>query len=121
MEEIIPDAEKDFMLIKKTVLPTYTYTAEHNLPNSREAYDAYDYYGIYRLLDALMDYSFNGNAAAKNTALGNGSLEQITMPSYNGQALAPLQVTDNPIPQYPQSKYQFPCSALNNPRIANCN
>ncbi|WP_348825310.1 alpha/beta hydrolase [Flavobacterium aestuarii] len=116
----IPDSEKDFILIKKSVLPAYTYTAEHNLPNTQSAYDAYDYYGIYRLLDALIDYSFNGSAAGKKTALGNGSAEQITMPSYNGQALSSLEVTDNPAPLYPQSKYLFPCNNANNPRIANC-
>ena len=116
----IPNSEKDFILIKKSVLPTYTYTAEHTLPNTQTSYDAYDYYGIYRLLDALIDYSFNGSSAGKNIALGNGSTEQITMPSYNGQALSPLEVTDNPTPAYPQSKYQFQCSSVNNPRITNC-
>jgi hypothetical protein len=116
----IPYSEKDFILIKKSVLPSYTYTAEHNLPNTQSAYDAYDYYGIYRLLDALIDYSFNGSAAGKKTALGNGSTEQITMPSYNGQALSPLEVTDYPTAFYPQSKYLFPCNNANNPRIANC-
>lgn len=117
----IPNSEKDFILIKKSVLPTFTYTAEHNLPNTQSSYDAYDYYGIYRLLDAMIDYSFNGNLTAKITALGNGSKEQITMPSYNGQALSPLEVTDNPSPLYPQSKYSFQCAAAVNPRITNCN
>ncbi|MBL0740957.1 hypothetical protein [Chryseolinea lacunae] len=116
----ISNAEKDFILIRKSVLPNYTYTAEHNLPNTRSAYDAYDYYGIYRLLDAMIDYSFNNNAAAKTTALGNGAAEQITMPSYNGQALSPLEVTDNPTPQYPQTKYDFKCISATNERIANC-
>lgn len=117
----ISNSEKDFILIKKSILPNFTYTAEHNLPNTQTSYDAYDYYGIYRLLDAMIDYSFNGNITAKNVALGNGSAEQITMPSYNGQALSPLVVTDNPFPLYPQSKYTFQCSSSNNPRIANCN
>lgn len=117
----ISNSEKDFILIKKSVLPTFTYTAEHNLPNTQTSYDAYDYYGIYRLLDAMIDYSFNGNAAAKNIALGNGSKEQITMPEFNGQALSPLIVTDSPSPLYPQSKYSFQCGSINNPRIANCN
>lgn len=117
----IPNTEKDFILIKKSVLPTFTYTAEHDLPNTQSSYDAYDYYGIYRLLDAMIDYSFNGNAAGKNVALGNGSAEQVTMPSYKGKALTPLEVTDNPVPLYPQTKYTFKCGASNNPRIANCN
>ncbi len=118
----IADSEKDFILIKKSVLPGYTYTAEHNLPNTRTAYDAYDYYGIYRLLDAMIDYSFNGNATAKNVALGNGSKEQVTMPSYNGQALEPLVVTDNPTAAYPQSRYEFKCDNKEyNSRIDKCN
>lgn len=117
----ISNSEKDFILIKKSVLPLYTYTAEHNLPTTRDNIDAYDYYGIYRLLDALIDYSFNGNTSAKNVALGNGSIEQISMPSYEGTSLAPLIVTDNPTPLYPQSKYQFPCSGQMNPRYEYCN
>lgn len=116
----IPAAEKDYILVKKTELPGYTYTAAHDLPNTRNAYDAYDYYVVYRLLDALADYSFNGNAAAKNTALGNGSAAQVTLPSYNGQALTPLTVTDNPTPLFLQSKYLFPCGSTDNPRKSNC-
>ena len=116
----ISASEKDFILVKKSVLPTYTYTAEHNLPNTRSAYDAYDYYVVYRLLDALMDYSFNGNEAAKNTALGNGSAAQVTMPGYRGQLLTPLVVTDNPVPVYPQSRYLFSCGSVDNPRSGYC-
>lgn len=116
----ISDSEKDFVLVKKSVVDGYTYTAEHNLPSSLKAYDAYDYYCLYRLLDALMDYSFNGSATAKNVALGNGSATQITLPSYNGQALTPLEVTDHPVPKYDQSKYEFKCSGLANPRSEYC-
>jgi pimeloyl-ACP methyl ester carboxylesterase len=116
----IPDAEKDFILIRKSVIGGYTYIADHVLPNSRSAYDAYDYYGVYRLLDALIDYSFHNNAAAKNVALGNGSTEQVTMPSYQGVAMSPLEVTDNPVPQYPQGKYEFSCGASTNERGQYC-
>jgi hypothetical protein len=115
----IADSEKDFIVLKSTTLPTYTYTTGHDVPNDN-AIDAYDYYGIYRLLDALMDYSINNNAAAKKVALGNGSTEQITMPSYNGQALTPLEVTDNPTVKYPQDKYLYSCGDSQNPRISEC-
>jgi Esterase/lipase len=116
----IANSEKDFILVKKSVISNYTYTADHVLPNSRSAYDAYDYYCVYRLLDALLDYSFNNNAAAKNVALGNGSAAQITLPTYNNQTMVPLEVTDSPTPKYPQSKYQFPCGYAGNPRISYC-
>jgi len=118
----IPNSEIDFLLVEQSVLPNYTYTADHSLPNTRTAFDAYDYYCLYRLLDALMDYSFNGTAAGKNVALGNGSTAQVTLPSYNRTGLKPLIETDNASPLYPQSKYLFPCSnGKDNPRIANCN
>jgi Esterase/lipase len=116
----IPNSEKDFVTVKKSVVEGYTYTAEHNLPSSLKAYDAYDYYCLYRLLDALMDYSFNKSASGKNVALGNGSAEQITLPSYKGTALTTLEVTDNPVPKYTQDKYEFPCGGLLNPRSLHC-
>lgn len=116
----IANSEKDFILIKSTTIAGYTYMTDHVLPNSRSAYDALDYYGVYRLLDALIDYSFNGNAAGKDEALGNGSAKQITMPGYNGQLMAPLEVTDSPIPNHAQSKYEFPCSSTANLRNDYC-
>ncbi|WP_216823434.1 alpha/beta hydrolase family protein [Niastella vici] len=112
----IPDTEKDFILVKKTVVDNYTYTAEHNLPNTRSAYDAYDYYVVYRLLDALIDYSFNGNTNAKEVALGNGAASQVTLPG----GLTPLIVTDTPVAAYAQSKYRFPCNKQWNPRANYC-
>lgn len=116
----IPNTEKDFFYMKSSVVSRYTYRADHTLPNSRSAYDAYDYYGIYRLLDALADYSFNNNTAAKNIALGNNSAGQVTMPGYGGQVMAPLEVTDDPAPRYPQAKYEFRCSDPANPGKAAC-
>ncbi|MBB6001412.1 S9 family peptidase [Arcicella rosea] len=117
----IADTEKDFIYIKPSIIAGYTYHTYHNLPNTRSAYDALDYYGVYRLLDALIDYSFNNNQAAKKTALGNGASEQITMPSYKGEIMTALEVTDNPSPKYNQSKYEFRCGSVENPRILNCN
>jgi len=117
----ITNAEKDFYYLWPSTVDGYEYTTEHNLPNSRSAYDAYDYYGVYRLLDALIDYSFNNSQAGKHVALGNGSAEQVTLPGYNGELMVPLEVTDNPSPKYSQGNYTFPCSSPNNPRIAYCN
>jgi hypothetical protein len=116
----IPDAEKDFIYVNRSTIGNYNYLADHGVPNTVSAFDAYDYYAIYRILDALIDYSLNGNQNAKSIALGGGSTEQITMPSYNGQALTPLEVTDNPSPKYSQSKYEYPCSNSINPRSSNC-
>jgi hypothetical protein len=117
----ISNTEKDFIYFKSSTINGYNYITDHAMPSSRKAFDALDYYGVYRLLDAMMDYSFNGNVNAKNVALGNGSMAQVTMPSYNGQSMAPLEVTDNPAPKYLQGKYQFPAGSSTNPRSNYCN
>ena len=116
----IPASEKDYIYFRSSIIAGYDYRTDHVMPTSRKAYDALDYYGVYRLLDAMIDYSFNGNTSAKDVALGNGSSAQVNMPSYNGQAMAPLEVTDNPSAKYPQNKYQFQCSGLSNPRSGYC-
>lgn len=117
---LIPNSEKDFIYFRSSTIAGYTYLTDHVMPTSRKAYDALDYYGVYRLLDAMMDYSWNGNLAAKDVALGNGSAAQVTMPGYNGQTMPPLEVTDSPAPKYAQGRYQFPCGSSTNPRISYC-
>jgi Secretion system C-terminal sorting domain len=113
----VASAEKDFVAVPSSTVNGYTYQAIHNLPNVSAAFDALDYYAYYRLLDALIDYSFNGNTAGKNVALGHGSAEQVEMPG----AMANLVSYTNPAPQYPQGNYEFPCdNEEENPRIAYC-
>ena len=116
----ITASEKDYIYVKASTVAGYQYVADHVVPSSRSIYDALDYYAVYRLLDAMIDYSFNGSAAGKKVALGNGSSEQVTMPGYNGQLMTPLEITDNPTPKYAQNKYQFPCSSSTNLRISYC-
>jgi Secretion system C-terminal sorting domain len=109
-------AEKDFLLVPSSTVNGYTYSAEHNMPNTAAAFDALDYYAYYRLLDALIDYSFNGNTAGKDVALGHGSTAQVSMPG----DMANLVSYTNPTPAYPQSQYSFPCSSDENPRQDFC-
>ena len=68
------------------------------------------------LIDALCDYTFNGNIAGKEVALGNGNAAQITMPA----GMKNLIQTDAPVVAYPESKYTFECSAIANPRKIYC-
>ncbi len=112
----ISKEDKDYIYVQPAEVNGTTYAAGHNLPGTYEQYDAMDYYAFYRLLDAMCDYVFNGNAAAKNTALGNGSSEQVTMPI----GLKPLQQSDEPQPRFEESFYEFPCSAILNPRRMFC-
>ncbi len=112
----IPAAEKDFLLLKSDTINGYAYIADHGVPGTVTEFDALDYYGIYRLLDAMCDYTFTGSLAAKNVALGNGNANQVTMPG----GLKNLVQTDNPTVVYPESKYLFPCSDVQNLRSNYC-
>lgn len=112
----ISAAEKDFITVKASTFNGYSYTTGHDTPTTYNAFDALDYYAYYRLIDALCDYTFNGNLAGKAVALGNGGPEQVNMPT----GLHPLVQTDNPQVVYPESKYGFPCSSVANPRSAYC-
>ncbi|MEO9893732.1 alpha/beta hydrolase [Aurantibacter sp.] len=112
----ISTSEKDFIMIESDEIDGYQFTTEHALSETSDKFDAYDYYGIYRILDALIDYSFNGNLNAKDIALGGGSSAQVTMPKHGTETLTPLSVTDNPMPIHDQSFYQFPCADDANPR-----
>lgn len=112
----IPTSEKDFILLRSDTIGPKVYAADHVMPNTSAAFDALDYYAYYRFIDALCDYTFNGNTAGKNVALGNGSAAQVTMPS----GLKPLSETDHPAAVYPESRYQYPCNDSQNPRISYC-
>lgn len=108
--------EKDFLILQADTLNGYIYPADHNTPNTTIALNAHDYYGIYRLLDALMDYTWNGVTAAKDVCLGNGSATQLTLPG----GLKPLLQTDAPLIYRPQSSYEFPCDSSINQRVNYC-
>ncbi|TSJ45593.1 T9SS type A sorting domain-containing protein [Fluviicola chungangensis] len=112
----ISNAEKDFLVLQRDTVNGYVYPADHNTPNTVIALNAHDYYGIYRILDALADYTWNGNMAAKDVCLGNGSSAQVTLPG----GLKPMLQTDAPYITRPMSSYQFPCDSTINLRIAYC-
>lgn len=112
----ISNTEKDFLILQRDTVGGYVYPADHNTPNTAIALNAHDYYGIYRILDALADYTWNGNMAAKDVCLGNGSVTQITLPA----GLKPMIQTDAPYITRPMSSYQFPCDSTINLRIGYC-
>lgn len=112
----IPNADKDFICLKSDTINNYIYLADHVVPNTSAAFDALDYYGYYRFIDALCDYTFNNNPDGKLVALGHGSTQQITMPG----GLKPISETLNPTPKYEESKYLFPCDDAQNLRQSYC-
>lgn len=112
----ISNAEKDFLILQRDTVNGYVYPADHNTPNTAIALNAHDYYGIYRILDALADYTWNGSVSAKNVCLGNGSSAQVTLPG----GLKPMLQTDAPFITRPMDSYEFPCDSTINLRISYC-
>jgi uncharacterized protein (TIGR03437 family) len=74
----LPASEKDFVMLLREERLGYKLEADHGTP-SGSGQDAHDFYGVYRLLDALADYAFTGREEAKRIALGGGSAEQRFM------------------------------------------
>lgn len=104
----LPASEKDFVLLRSDQQQGVELEASHGTPSGQTP-NALDYYGIWRLFDALADYAFSGAAAGKELALGNGSAPQRFMGTWpNGQpvkeALAGACV---PITR-PTSSFLFP-------------
>ncbi len=111
----IPASEKDYLRVKSDTINGYVYTANHTVPNNSD-FNALDYYAYYRLFDAMCDYVFNGSVAGKDVALGNGSMNQITMPG----GMQNLVHSEAPTFANAQSTYQYPCTSSDNPRQDHC-
>ena len=70
--------------------------------------DGMDYYGVYRIFDALAHYTFAQSQEAKEVALGNGSEKQRFMGTWpdSSPVKEPL-VSDNPVMLHPHKHYFF--------------
>ncbi len=91
----LPASEKDFVMLRGETRLGYKLDAEHGTPSQASDANALDFYGIYRLFDALADYAFNGSEAGKRIALGNGSAEQRFMGKWpDGQAVREMLAGD---------------------------
>ncbi|WP_456445420.1 hypothetical protein [Thiolapillus sp.] len=114
----IPDSEKEFIMLRPVSVGGYDYLADHRVIATGDGnygvFDAMDDYGVFRILEALADYSFTGSAQAWQVALGNGADEQIEM-----GALRDLVSTDDPRP-IPGKVYDYPCDYSGNPRRTHC-
>lgn len=91
----LPASEKEFVMLRGETRLGYKLDAEHGTPSQASDANALDFYGIYRLLDALADYAFNGSEAGKRIALGNGSAEQRFMGKWpDGQPVREMLAGD---------------------------
>jgi hypothetical protein len=101
----VPPSEKNFIALRSDTNGACRLIADHGVPLSSGGSDAdvnaLDYYGVYRLFDALADYAFTGNDSAKAVALGNGSDPQRTMGQWqDGKSIRQWEILSAP--------YHFP-------------
>jgi hypothetical protein len=113
--------EKEFVVVNSDSGAGYVFRATHSTPKGawdpRGAEDGLDYFGVWKIFDALEDYSLTGSPAAKKAALGHGSQEQIFMGTWlDGKPVKPLTVLKNPDIQRPGEGFVFSWDNAINPR-----
>jgi uncharacterized protein (TIGR03437 family) len=114
----LPASEKEIVMLMHEERLGYSLDAGHGTPSGNGA-DAHDFYGIYRLFDALADYAFTGNQAGKLIALGNGSAEQRFMGSWpDGKPVRELVAGDCLDVTRSSNSFLFPYST-NHGNLAN--
>jgi hypothetical protein len=122
----VPKDEKEFIrLDSDTSGDGASLVADHNVPQGIYAYgwdvNALDYYGVYRLVNALAVYAFDNDRSAKSIALGHGSAAQRFMGKWrNGRPVRELYAAgDQPELRYPQAVYMNFWTHAANPRSRN--
>ena len=112
----IPDSEKNYVKVFGGADDApgnngYHYSTHHDLVTMSE-YNALDYYAIFRPLDAMMDWTFNGVASAKGLALGTDT------------DMGPFPDLDKDyntfVFEYGEDTYDYPCNDGGNPFKDQC-
>ncbi|MBN1576465.1 MAG: hypothetical protein JW913_07935 [Chitinispirillaceae bacterium] len=78
----IPETRKNFIILRSDSSNGTPLYAGHNVPVGAaggESCNQLDYYGVWRLVDALGDYALRGDTAARVVALGSGNDTQRFM------------------------------------------
>jgi acetyl esterase/lipase len=117
----VPPSRKDFLTLHSDSLGGYVMMSNHYVPygshepNGRE--NLLDYYGMFKVVDALADYTWAGSEEARNVALGHGSREQRFMGEWtDARAVRLLDVTGTPRATHPQLGYTWAWDNKVNPR-----
>lgn len=114
----IPSSQKDFVTVYGDDHGTPAQVANHFLPNSGIDSTSLQAWGILRHIDALAAYTFHGDLAAKEIALGGGTPVQGYMGKWSDNTpVHPLAVTDWPSPNsYDNGNYTVDWEKIANPR-----
>jgi hypothetical protein len=117
----IPAQEKNYITLYSASYNGIKMNANHFVPYGVNyiygEQNLLDFYGIYKIFDAMADYTFNGNLSAKNTALSNGSKEQTYMGEWSSsKAVRHCSVTDKPKAHHSEFNYLYSWDNALNPR-----
>jgi dienelactone hydrolase len=116
-----PDSNKDFVLVRSDSLDGYVMRADHFvLYGARHISgqeNLLDYYGVFRLVDALADCAFNGSSEGRRVALGKGSAQQTFMGEWvGGRPVRELVESSQPQAAHPELQYLWSWDNALNPR-----
>jgi uncharacterized protein (TIGR03437 family) len=104
----LPASEKEFVLLRSDAWNNVELNASHGTPSGQTP-NGLDYYGIWRLLDALADYAFTGNLQGKQLALGKDSAQQRFMGQWpDGKPVKELLAGECVPVTRPTSSFLFP-------------
>jgi acetyl esterase/lipase len=108
----IPSSGKRFFVFKSDTLDSIIQPANHFVPygiaNINGVQDNLDYFGIFKLFDALTSYSFYNNTDGQACALGNSSELQTWMGLWpDGTPVKQIESTTKPKARREQNKYVF--------------
>jgi dienelactone hydrolase len=119
----IPAERKKFYTVYSDSSNGYVMHANHfvayGVKNINGEQNLLDYYGVYKLFDAIADYSFTGNTAGRAIALGGGTKKQLYMGTWSdGRPARPMTVTNDPKAYYTELQYMYSFDNKLNPRTA---
>lgn len=106
--------QKGYMILQSVSSQNCQLTADHFVPltsGNNGRVNGLDYFGVYRIFDALADYSFNGNQNGKQVVFGktsNSSEQETTVNSTDGKLVMRLTYSNNPQPIRSEDYYRFP-------------
>jgi pimeloyl-ACP methyl ester carboxylesterase len=116
----IVETRKNFILLHSDTSHTPGLRADHAVPTGiagHEHLDNLDYFGIWRLVDALADFTLRGDQGAREVALGSGCPAQRTMGVWpSGAPVRELTGGHSGFILYPQNSYLNFWSHKFNPR-----
>jgi acetyl esterase/lipase len=117
----IPDSAKNFLIVRSANHTDCMLTADHHTPEAKgdrkDPPNALDFYGIYRHLDALADFSFTGRKEAQSIALGNNSAQQRFMGLWpDGTPVQECVATNRPDTVLTRKRYLYRWNNILNKR-----